>query len=229
MVPRHLAIGDIHGCYDALVQLVDFVGLEPDDIVVTLGDYCNRGPNTKGVIDWLIEMDNQGQLRPLRGNHEIMTLSARDNPGEMPTWLQVGGNKTLASYAPDANTAQMSDIPPEHWDFIENRLLPYYECSTHFFVHANAYPDLPLDQQPDYMLYWERYNHPRLHDSSKVMVCGHASQKSGYPISNGSAICIDSAVYRTGWLTCLDVGSGQVWQANGFDTRTFGIDQFTQD
>ena len=71
-MPRHLAIGDIHGCFDALRRLGDAVGFQNDDVIVTLGDYCNRGPNTCAVLDWLIHIDGSHRLVPLRGNHDIM-------------------------------------------------------------------------------------------------------------------------------------------------------------
>lgn len=106
------------------------------------------------------------------------------------------------------------DIPDAHWDFLANQLLPYFETETHFFVHANAYPDLALADQPDFMLYWERYNDPPPHESGKTMVCGHTSQKTGLPVSNGHAICIDTWAYGGGWLSCLNVESGEIWQAN---------------
>jgi serine/threonine protein phosphatase 1 len=105
-------------------------------------------------------------------------------------------------------------VPLAHWRFIEQECRPYSETSSHFFVHANAYPDIPLDEQPDYMLFWEKFNDPSPHESGKVMVCGHTPQPEGLPRNIGHAICIDAGVYRGGWLTCLDVDSGKYWQAN---------------
>lgn len=82
-------------------------------------------------------------------------------------------------------------------------------------VHANAYPDVPLDEQPVFMLRWESFGEPAPHMSGKVMVCGHTSQKSGRPRVLEHAICVDTWAHgRGGWLTCLDVTSGRVWQAN---------------
>ena len=73
---RTLAIGDIHGCRTALDHLLAFVKPLPGDMIITLGDYVDRGPDTKGVIDRLIELHATGQLIPLRGNHEIMMIAA---------------------------------------------------------------------------------------------------------------------------------------------------------
>lgn len=214
-MPRHLAISDIHGCYDALCTLCDFVGLRNDDILITLGDYVNRGPNSNAVLDWLVHHDALHQLQPLRGNHDIMMVNARENDSEYRKWIDVGGDATLRSYAPfEGDKGSLVDIPDAHWDFLTNRLLPYFETETHFFVHANAYPEMPLNEQPDFMLYWERFDDPPLHESGKTMVCGHTSQKSGLPVTNDHAICIDTKAYSAGWLSCLHVEAGIIWQAN---------------
>ena len=211
---RHLAVGDIHGCYTALTTLADFVPFAAGDTLVILGDYVDRGPDTFSVLDWLIAYARRAKLVPLRGNHEIMMLRARDNELALASWLGYGGTHTLASYSHFDDAGSLADVPDEHWDFLENRLLPYFEIDTHFFVHANVYPALPLDEQPELMLYWEAFEDTALHASGKVMVCGHTSQKSGLPRDHGHAVCIDTWVYGKGWLTCLDVATGQFWQAN---------------
>jgi serine/threonine protein phosphatase 1 len=108
----------------------------------------------------------------------------------------------------------LEDVPEAHWRFMESSCKAYYETDTHFFVHANAYPDISLDEQPDYMLYWEQFNDPPPHESGKIMVCGHTPQRNGQPRSVGHAICIDTRAHAGGWLTCLDVMSGRYWQAN---------------
>ncbi|MCA9175547.1 MAG: serine/threonine protein phosphatase [Planctomycetales bacterium] len=214
---RHLAIGDIHGCFDALQALERFVGFREDDVIVTLGDYVDRGPKSCHVLDWLLHLDRSGRLRPLRGNHEIIMVDAFQEDAPLQDWFRVGGDATLRSYSPfdefgDAGT--FADVPDAHWDFLTARLLPYYETDTHFFVHANAYPDLALDDQPGHMLYWERFDDPPRHESGKIMICGHTSQSSGIPVTNGSAVCIDTCAYGGGWLSCLHVESGLIWQAN---------------
>ena len=75
---RHVAVGDVHGCFRALTSLVEFVKPEPDDVLVTLGDYVDRGPDSCAVLDWLIAYQRRNKLVALRGNHEIMMLAARD-------------------------------------------------------------------------------------------------------------------------------------------------------
>jgi serine/threonine protein phosphatase 1 len=224
---RLLAIGDIHGCLTAFNTLLDAVASQPDDQIITLGDYVDRGPDSRGVLERLIALHAGGRLVALRGNHDVMMLEVRN--GRDLGWLAVGGKETLRSYGiadsqidalfEDAGwfsdlQGSLGQIPKRHWKFLEEDCLPYYETDKHIFVHANLYPDLPLDEQPDYMLYWERLVEPCAHMSGKIMICGHTRQKNGLPLDLGTSVCIDTNIYEGGWLTCLDVLSGRVWQAN---------------
>jgi serine/threonine protein phosphatase 1 len=213
---RTLAIGDIHGCWKALQALVAAVKIQPDDLIVTLGDYVDRGPESRAVLEWLLTFRPAEKLVAIRGNHEVMMLAARGNDDERyDDWLHCGGRTTLASYVCPGEHGTCLDVPQAHWDFLETETRAWYETPTHFFVHANAYEDHALVDQPDYMLYWEPFIHPRPHSSGKIMVCGHTVQKSGRPRNLGHAVCIDTGSNRgEGWLTCLDVESGRYWQAN---------------
>ncbi len=211
---RYLAIGDIHGCFTALTTLAVFVPFRPDDVLITLGDYVDRGPDSYAVLDWLVAARQRGNLVALRGNHELMMLQARESKESLRSWLECGGDATLASYSPLGDAGLLVDVPDTHWQFLEGGLSAWHEIPTHFFVHANAYPDCPLGEQPDFMLYWESFADPPPHESGKVMVCGHTPQKLGQPRNIGHAVCIDTWAYGRGWLTCLDVASGHYWQAN---------------
>ena len=227
---RHLAIGDIHGCYDALTTLADFVGIGDSDTLVTLGDYVDRGPKTKEVLDWLIKFDETNRLIPLRGNHEIMMLSSRVSKEAKVRWGQFGAIETLDSYAgPKSDDPDLDDIPEAHWQFLSKRLVPYHETATHLFVHGSVDPMLPLDEQSDYVLFWSQYS-DRFpgHCSGKKMICGHKSQHSGLPVTNGHAVCIDTRACKGGWLTCLDVDAEFIWQANEEgDTRTMTLGELS--
>jgi serine/threonine protein phosphatase 1 len=211
---RHLAIGDIHGCFTALETLARFVPFRSEDVLVTLGDCVDRGPDSAAVLDWLIAWRDENTLIPLRGNHEIMMLEARTDRSALRRWLSYGGKETLESYSHLGDEGSLVDVPDSHWEFLERDLVPWHETETHIFVHANLYPDMPLADQPDYMLYWEDFGDPSPHESGKIMVCGHTSQRSGVPKSVGHAICIDTWVYGDGWLTCLDLERELYWQAN---------------
>lgn len=225
MIMRYLAIGDIHGCFTALETLAAFVPFGPNDKIIALGDYIDRGPDSRSVLDWFIGYGRRDQLVTLRGNHEWMMLRARDDAEEFRRWIESGGDATLDSYAGFEPGGRLADVPDSHWRFLE-KTRPWFETGSHFFVHANAYPDCPLDEQPDFMLFWESFDDPPPHESGKVMICGHTPQRSGMPRSIGHAICIDTGACRGGWLTCLDVGSGRYWQANqDGETRDGWLDE----
>ncbi len=209
---RELAIGDIHGCLTALDTVLKAAAPQPDDLIITLGDYVDRGPETRGVIDRLLEIDRTGRLIPLRGNHELMMIEARDKDA-LEFWKMIGGQETLASYAADGGDGRLDNVPLEHWEFIEDRCVDWRETDTHLFVHAGVDPNLPLQEQSEMHLFWEKLGDPGPHVSGKTVICGHTAQPSGEPRNLGHIVCIDTWVYGNGWLTCLEVATGRYWQA----------------
>jgi len=209
-MPRTIAIGDIHGCSAALRTLIEAITPEADDTLVPLGDYVDRGPDSRGVIDLLLELEQRCRVVPILGNHELMLLDAIANPRMIAPWLECGGDATVRSYG-----GKLAGVPPEHLEFI-HRCRRYYEITTHFFVHANYQADIPLDEQPDYLLFWEHlfFHTPGLHDNGKIAVVGHTSQKTAEVFDLGHVICLDTFCHGGGWLTALDVGSGKIWQSD---------------
>lgn len=224
-MPRCIAIGDIHGYLGALTALAEFASFRPDDQLVTLGDYVDRGPDSAGVLDWLIERFEAGQLIPLRGNHDIMFLDYLDGGDWKSAWPGFGGDTTLQSYLNRGIDPNIEGIPERHRQFIEQDCQRLHVGDDHFFVHAMAHYDMPFDEQPDWLIYWEKWFDPPPHVSGKTLVCGHTAQKSGWPLTIGHALCIDTWVYGRGWLTAVDVTSGEFWQAreNG-ETRRGWLD-----
>ena len=210
---RLLAIGDIHGCSRALDALLAAVELQRGDTLVTLGDYVDKGPDSKGVLERLIALAAREDvtLVPVLGNHDQMMLEA--HRGRAAYWLAGYGPQTLASYGlgPD----EVIGLPAEHVVFLE-RCVDYHETEEHLFVHANAAPDLPLAETPVYPLRWEKLcaERSRPHQSGKTLICGHTTQTSGRVLDLGHAVCIDTHVHGGGWLTCLDVHANRLWQAN---------------
>lgn len=213
-MPRTIAIGDIHGHLQALKVLARSVPFEDDDQLIGLGDYVDRGPDSRGVIDWMIERHAAGQVIPLLGNHDLMMRDAPDDEDMHDLWIAVGGKATLYSYRTDESRAiRFDDIPDAHWDFLHNTCRRYFETDTHIFAHAGVAPFLPLEKQKPTALFWDKLVDPRPHYSGKTVICGHTAQRSGLPLNFGHTICIDTCVYGQGWLTCLDVDSGDYWQA----------------
>jgi serine/threonine protein phosphatase 1 len=211
MPARTIALGDIHGCSLALDTLLDAIQPRPGDTVVALGDYINRGPDTRGVIDRLIQLGRRCRLVPLLGNHDEMLLEAR--AGRHPTtWIGMGGIATLDSYGLGRD---LSLIPDEHFEFLE-ACLDFHETGSHIFVHASYIPDLAMPEQPTNVLRWEslRDSVPGPHVSGKAVIAGHTSQKGGEFLDLGHLKVIDTYCYGGGWLTATDVGTGEVWQAD---------------
>lgn len=212
MSGRLIAIGDIHGCAGALDAILAAIDIQAGDTLVTLGDYVDRGPDSKGVVDRLIALKTQCQLVSLFGNHEEMMLDVvRD--GQPPhRWLQYGGVETLDSYR---FAGDMDVISAEHRDFFAS-LVDYYETDEHFFVHANYDPDLPLAEQPQQLLRWLKLTDytPPPHRSGKRAVMGHTHDRAGEIFDIGHLVCLDTYCYGGGWLTALDLHSGKLWQAN---------------
>lgn len=109
MPGRLLAIGDIHGCHLALKALIEAIDPQPEDTIVTLGDYVDYGPDSRSVIDQLIGLSQRCRLVPLLGNYEQMILQALESDSALRSWLDIGGDQTLLSYP---TTAPTSSTPP---------------------------------------------------------------------------------------------------------------------
>jgi serine/threonine protein phosphatase 1 len=209
---RTIAIGDIHGCAAALRNLIEALEPGPEDVVVTLGDVIDWGPDSRGVIELLIDLSRRCRLIPLLGNHEEMLLAALESGSELRYWLKFGGEETLNSYDYKPGSDM---IPPEHVRFIR-AFRDYHETESHIFVHANYDHRLPMVRIGGTKLRWEFIDLAalRAHFSGKTVVVGHTPQVSGAVLDLGFLVCLDTDCSRGGWLTALDVGTGELVQAN---------------
>lgn len=210
-MPRTIAIGDIHGCSAALDALVSAIDPQPDDTIVPLGDYVDRGIDSKGVLDRLIRLQDRCQLIPILGNHDEMMLRARGGKSELRMWLNCGGDSALDSYG---QGGKLSLIPDSHWRFLET-CRSYYETQGHIFVHGNFKPEVPIDQLTPSTLRWlslRDYVPSSRHCSGKTFFVGHTPQIDVLDLDY--LVCIDTKCWKGGWLSAIDVDSRQVWQAN---------------
>ena len=210
---RTLAIGDVHGCLTALDTLL--LELQPDahDHIIMLGDYTDRGPDSRGVIDRLIAMQAEWNCVFLCGNHDEMMCDSLGGRSAASMWVIYGGIETLQSYSADGTRINFDDVPENHRTFM-NTLVDYHETDSHIFVHACVLPDQPLAKQDKRTLRWQKLYVAKPHASGKTVICGHTSQNSGLPRDFGHTLCIDTHVYGGGWLSCLDLATMTVLQAN---------------
>jgi Calcineurin-like phosphoesterase len=218
MAGRTIAVGDIHGCLDALTALLDAIGPGPEDTLVVLGDFVDRGPNSRGVVDRLMALVGRCRLVPLLGDHEEMLLKSLDDTEALRRWLSCGGVETLRSYGwvrGGPRRAVRDWIPERHRKFLTS-CRPYHETRTHLFMHAGYLPELPMDRQPRDVLLWRVTDAKTAtpHSSGKVAVVGHTAQLSGEVLNLGFLICIDTNCARGGWLTALEMDTGRVWQTD---------------
>lgn len=191
------AIGDIHGCARSLDALLERIGPTVSDRLVFVGDYTDRGPDSKGVIDRLIEMEaaSTAETGPrcsfLRGNHDQMMLDWLDR-GEMQLWRMNGGLTTLASYM-GARPSEV-DIPETHVAFLRRTTL-YLDTPDFCFVHAGLKPyfsvayNLRHETADTFLWTREHLNVPE-RAWEKPVVCGHTPQPE--PLNEPDLIGIDT-------------------------------------
>ena len=208
---RTIAIGDIHGYTAPLEAILTLVAPAADDTVVLMGDYVDRGPDSRGAIERIIELSRHCRTVPLLGNHDHLFAEVCQGRGDLrPDWLGYGGSQTVASYG-----RVPEDVPWTHLDFLA-ACPRYYETDSHFFVHANYDAKEPILAQPAALLLWQslRDRLPGPHISGKTAIVGHTAQKNGEIFDLGYLKCIDTFLYGGGWLTAIDVENGQVWQVD---------------
>lgn len=184
------------------------------DTIVVLGDFVDQGPDTRSVIDRLIQLEAECRLISLRGNHEEMLMAALITEEARRFWGNAGGAATVFSYRFGGS---IRDIPTDHLEFV-SECRDYFETDTHIFVHANFDPRLPMLAQPTHLLRWAMLDAADAvcHVSGKTVLCGHTEQANGEVLDLGCIKCIDTACWRYGWLTAMEVNTGQIWQASRF-------------
>lgn len=205
---RLLAVGDIHGCLDHLERLMEGVQPTEEDRLVFLGDYIDRGPNGKGVIDYLLDFSRRYPTSVfLKGNHEAMFLDFLAGRDQV-LFLYNGGGTTLESYREEEGIR----IPKAHLDFLEG-LPASYETERFIFVHAGLRPGIPLEKQQEKDLLWIRDEFIASdYDWSKTVVFGHTPLRE--PLLEKNKIGIDTGAVYGYVLTCCDVEERHCWNSS---------------
>ena len=217
---RIYAVGDIHGRADVLAELFMLIDQDLEarptlrSIEVFLGDYIDRGPHSREVLDLLIARRQRQVAVFLKGNHEAYAHQVLSDPSVLSDWLQIGGVNTLLSYgvapsgcdrdqqARQAIAASFRQaMPDSHYHFLQGLALSL-SCGDYFFVHAGVRPGIPLVRQSEQDLLWIR-DEFLLHeeDFGKVVVHGHSP--TNLPDIRPNRINIDTGAYATGVLTLL--------------------------
>jgi serine/threonine protein phosphatase 1 len=216
---RVYAIGDVHGCADLLRGLLERIDKDKaccaaaQTIEVFLGDYVDRGPASREVIDLLLARSQSSQTVPLKGNHETFVLDFLEDPSVLREWRAFGGLETLMSYglAPNVNpdprrqlelaTQFRHALPDEHHGLLAGSKTSF-TCGDYFFVHAGVRPGVALADQREQDLLWIRDDFLQCREAfAKMIVHGHTPVIEPQILPN--RINIDTGAYATGRLTCL--------------------------
>ena len=212
-------IGDIHGCADELGSLVGALPIRRDDEIVFLGDYIDRGPDSKGVVSFLLELKQslgENRLIFLKGNHEDMLLSYLESTGQQAKmFLPNGGRATVQSYGVPADAPSPdrlgAALPPSHLAFYRT-LEKSYLIEPYLCVHAGIHPLKSLQEQTDEDLMWIR--EPFLHSSHTLpytVLFGHTPQHDvlyNLPYKIG----LDTGLVYGNMLTCFDTDEKVLYQ-----------------
>lgn len=228
------AVGDVHGRLDLLTPLVETIMADAANsdakrkVVVFLGDYIDRGPDSRGVIRYLATLpaDIGIEWRYLKGNHEEAMLDFLDDPTKGPTWCEYGGDATLASYGlrlpqmkhrpePWAHLSADLDhkITPAERGFLEKLDLSL-SLGDYFFAHAGARPGELLERQTERDLMWIRNSFLDSEvEFEKVVVHGHTPTRAVH--ADRRRIGLDTKAYESGVLSAvrLEGGERRVMQA----------------
>lgn len=224
------AVGDVHGRYDLLEQLLklileDWTTRDPDrrPLLIFCGDYVDRGPDSAAVVESLIWLQQRGDMQAcfLKGNHEAAFLNFFDNPADCLGWLRFGGGETLRSYGVEppapgdhgacfrARDQLLQRMPSSHLRFLE-RLELMLVVGDYAFVHAGIQPGVDLKGQREEDLLWIRQEF--LTDDGpfeKIIVHGH-SWTDDKPQILGHRIGLDTGAYATGVLTAVRLDGDEV-------------------
>lgn len=212
---RTFVIGDIHGCVEEVDRLLDALALGAADTLVFLGDYIDRGPSPRAVIDRMLRLQHEGpRCVFLKGNHEDMFLAYIGEHGAYgEAFLYNGGEATLRSYDLEGQppAAVATRVPPAHLEFLR-ALEMRFQHGSFLCVHAGVAPNRPLDDQRDEDLLWIRdafIAHP--HPFGCTVLFGHTPQREVLQ-DQPYKIGLDTGLVYWNKLSCLELGEQRLYQ-----------------
>ncbi|HPQ44267.1 MAG TPA: metallophosphoesterase family protein [Syntrophales bacterium] len=210
------AIGDIHGCLSKLEHLIPQIEIDSEeDTLVFIGDYIDRGPDSPGVVDFVLDLRRKiDRVVCLRGNHEQMFLDYVCLNKNESLYLANGGDATIESYGYRRTPeGRKINVPESHMSFFRSLLL-WYETADYIFVHAGLRDTVPLDEQDPQDLLWLRYEFIlSSHDFGKTVIFGHTPMSHTNPLFCPGRIGIDTGAVYGGFLTCIELPSQRIYQA----------------
>jgi serine/threonine protein phosphatase 1 len=212
---RLFAIGDIHGCVDELTAMLSSINPARGDTVVFVGDYIDRGPATRDVIEVLLALGRDAaEYVFLKGNHEDMMLSFLGLPGHYgESFLFNGGAPTLESYGISEGSLAVEQIPASHVDFLKT-LATSYLHPPYLFVHAGIAPLRQLEEQSVEDMLWIRQEfifNP--HQLGITVVFGHTPMRA-VMVDLPYKLGIDTGLVYGGKLTCIEFNEGVLYQVS---------------
>ncbi len=215
-VKKIFAIGDTHGCVAKVQALMSQLPLNAKrDTLVFLGDYLDRGPDPKGMIDYLISLKAKFPNAVfLLGNHEQMFLNYYRNNEDRALYLLNGGESTIISYGGRAGLkdGRNMQVPESHLEFLSG-LPAFYETDDYIFVHAGLRPGVPLDQQdPEDMLWIRREFIESTQDFGKIVVFGHSALDE--PLIQPNKIGVDTGAVYGGKLTAVELPAVKIYNSD---------------
>jgi serine/threonine protein phosphatase 1 len=207
------AIGDIHGCLSKLQNLMGMIEVNPqNDTIIFVGDYIDRGSDSKGVIDLVIDLRQRFKnVICLMGNHEKMLINYHFEGIDEEIFFLNGGHITAFSYGLVRTPKGVRmNIPEAHLEFYKS-LRMFYETDRHIFVHAGLRPGVPLAKQNSHDMLWIRNEFIRTkHDFGKIVVYGHTPVP--HPMVDETKIGIDTGAVYGGMLTCIELTEMNIFQ-----------------
>ncbi|MBN2688630.1 MAG: serine/threonine protein phosphatase [Deltaproteobacteria bacterium] len=210
---RIFVIGDIHGCLDKLETLMNRLDIDNDsDTVVFIGDYIDRGPDSKGVVDFILDLKTKVRhVVCLLGNHEQIFLNYYRHGADADLFYLNGGGATMESYGMiETSGGKKINVPENHLEFFDS-LVPYYETDDYVFVHAGIRPGIPMNRQSIEDLTWIRYEFIRYaYDFGKIVIFGHTPMAE--PMIEYNKIGIDTGAAYGGELTCVILPDKEIVQ-----------------